>query len=163
MPKKPNIILIHTDQHRGDCLSIEGHRDLITPNLDGLAGRGVRFRHAYTPAPVCSPARHALLTGCSPATNGVLDNTPARIARADQTLPALLREAGYQTIHVGRGWHQHPETARYGFDHRDEKPHADPYSVYRERMPHLSEVGEFNNFPHLRDHGLPLCGYTARD
>ena len=160
---RPNIILIHTDQHRADCLSIAGHPELITPNLDGLALRGTRFTNAYTPAPVCSPARHSLLTGCSPATNGVLSNQPARIARPDATLPALLRRAGYQALHVGRSMHQHPGSARYGFDYCVGQPHKDAYSIYRARMPELSQTGEFTNFPHLRDHGLPLDGYTARD
>ena len=163
MPDRPDIVLIHTDQHRADCLSVAGHPELITPNLDGLALRGTRFTNAYTPAPLCSPARHALLTGCSPATNGVLSNLPARIARPGQTLPALLRRAGYETLHVGRSMHQHPGSARCGFDHRFGQPHTDAYSIYHEKMPRLSTAGEFTNFPHLLNHGLPLDGYTARD
>ena len=45
---KPNIILIMTDQMRGDCMSIAGHKDVKTPNLDTLALKGVRFPNAYS-------------------------------------------------------------------------------------------------------------------
>ena len=147
MSSRPDIILIHTDQHRADCLSVAGHPELITPNLDGLALRGTRFTNAHTPAPLCSPARHSLLTGCSPATNGVLSNLPARIARPEATLPALLRRAGYQTLHVGRSMHQHPGSARYGFDYCFGQPHTDAYSVYHEPDAALVEDGRVHQLP----------------
>lgn len=50
MDSRPNIVLFMTDQQRGDCLGIDGHPVLQTPNLDELAARGARFRHAYTAA-----------------------------------------------------------------------------------------------------------------
>ena len=43
MPDRPNILIFMTEQHRGDCLSIEGHPVLMTPNMDEIAGAGVRF------------------------------------------------------------------------------------------------------------------------
>ena len=49
MSDRPNIILIVTEQHRGDCLSIDGHPVLMTPNMDHIAGRGVRFTRPKGP------------------------------------------------------------------------------------------------------------------
>lgn len=60
---KPNILLIMADQFRGDCLGMNNHRDVKTPNLDTLALRGVNFTNAYSACPSCIPARAALLTG----------------------------------------------------------------------------------------------------
>src|SRR5699024_8504495 len=64
--KHPNIILIMTDQLRGDCLGIAGHPDVKTPYLDTLASRGVSFDHAYSACPSCIAARAALHTGMTP-------------------------------------------------------------------------------------------------
>ena len=47
MKTRPNILLIMTDQHRGDALSCDGHRVLLTPNIDSLADRGVRFSRCF--------------------------------------------------------------------------------------------------------------------
>ena len=59
MTTRPNLLLITTDQQRGDCLGCDGHPVLETPYLDQLAERGTRFRHAYTSVPSCTPARAA--------------------------------------------------------------------------------------------------------
>ena len=56
MQDKPNILLLLGEQHRGDCLSVEGHPVLLTPNMDSIGGRGSRFVNAYTSCPVCVPA-----------------------------------------------------------------------------------------------------------
>ena len=60
---QPNIILIICDQMRGDCIDSDRKRVVQTPNLDYLAARGTRFRHAYTAVPSCLPARATLWTG----------------------------------------------------------------------------------------------------
>ena len=51
MRNKPNLVLLHVDQWRGDCLGVDGHPDVLTPTLDGLATGGVCFQHAYTDCP----------------------------------------------------------------------------------------------------------------
>jgi arylsulfatase len=161
--KKPNIILIMTDQQRGDALSIDGHPDLVTPNMDALAAGGAWFRQGYTPAPVCSPARHCILTGRDPAANGVLDNTPARIIDEETTLPALLKRAGYQTAEIGRAMHQYPGHARYGFEVRELKPYHRHDSGFHAAVPrHLGSGPQFQNSPHLLNHGMSVDGYRAR-
>jgi arylsulfatase A-like enzyme len=107
---RPNILLVHADQHRADCLGIAGHPQLQTPNLDALARAGVHFTHTYTPIPVCTPARASLLTGTWPSRHGFIANADTEIhAPTSLTLPTLyqlLHEAGYYVGHVGK-WHVH--------------------------------------------------------
>ena len=54
-PALPNFLLIHSDQHRFDCLGVNGHPLLKTPVLDRLAAEGMNFTHAFTPIPLCVP------------------------------------------------------------------------------------------------------------
>ena len=58
----PSIVLVTSDQHRGDCFGFEG-RPVKTPHLDFLARNGTRFSSCITPSPVCQPARASILTG----------------------------------------------------------------------------------------------------
>lgn len=159
--KRPNLVLIVTDQHRFDALGIAGHPHVMTPNLDSLAHRGAWFRSAYSDCPTCIPARHCLLTGQKPATTGVVGfNTQARIA-TENTLPNLLRLGGYQTVSVGRGMHQQPGNARYGFEQITRGPLSDRYSKFHDLF-RSSEKGPFRNWPHLNTHGISPIGYEAR-
>lgn len=114
--ERPNIILFFTEQHRGDCLGIEGHPVLMTPNMDAIAGAGVRFSRAYSSCPTCIAARRSLLSGQLPPTHGMVgyqESTPWDIV---DTLPATLTRAGYQTCWVGRSMHQYPRDKHFGFE-----------------------------------------------
>ena len=71
--KRPNILLITSDQQRGDCFGFEGRR-VRTPHLDLLARDGTRFSACITPNLVCQPSRASILTGLLPRTHGVCDN-----------------------------------------------------------------------------------------
>ncbi len=159
----PNLVLIMTDQQRGDCLSIaRRRRALHTPNLDALAHGGARFSNAFTECPICIPARHTLMTGMSPDRTGCVGWSPRqRIADPSSTLPELLRQSGYQTAMIGRGMHQFPGYKRYGFEIVRDNPTRDPYSRIRE-VPALSRAPQFQNYPHLRGHGLHPNGVTSR-
>ena len=89
-----NVLWICTDQQRFDTLGCCGNRFVQTPNLDRLAGEGVRFEHVYAQNPVCTPSRAALLTGRYPRTTRCRQN--GQMIPADEVLvPRLLREAGY--------------------------------------------------------------------
>lgn len=114
--KRPNILLIMTDQQRGDCLSIEGHPALLTPNMDQIAFEGTRFSRAYASCPVCIPARRSLMSGQFPATHGLVGYQDYVEWNPPATLPDELRKAGYQTGIVGRSMHLHPRRKRYGFE-----------------------------------------------
>ncbi|MBX9812285.1 MAG: sulfatase-like hydrolase/transferase [Burkholderiales bacterium] len=73
MPRRPNILLITSDQQRGDCFGFEG-RKVKTPHLDLMARAGTRFAACITPNNVCQPSRASILTGLLPLTHAVWDN-----------------------------------------------------------------------------------------
>ena len=75
MPEIKNILFIMVDQQRQDCLGCYGNTIVKTPNIDRLARTGIRFNHAYTPTPVCTPARTSLQTGLWAHTHGLIMNT----------------------------------------------------------------------------------------
>ncbi len=113
----PNILLIMTDQQRGDCLGVDGHPVLQTPRLDALAASGTRFRRAYSACPLCMPARRTLMTGMTAAHHGLVGNVND-ISLDYPTLPGVLRDAGYQTHLVGK-LHLFPLREPYGFGSTD--------------------------------------------
>lgn len=111
--KKPNIILIMTDQQRSDALGCMGNRAVISPNIDKIAEDGVRFVNAYSAVPSCTPARAGLLTGLSPWHHGMLGY--GRVARKYKfEMPRMLRQAGYYTFGIGK-MHWFPQKALHGF------------------------------------------------
>ena len=110
---RPHIILVMTDQHRGDAIGCDGNPAVLTPHIDALAGEGTHFRHAYSPSPSCTPARSCLLTGLTPWHTGLLGY--GRVARRYRyELPRMLRQAGYYTFAVGKN-HWFPQKALHGF------------------------------------------------
>ncbi len=71
--KRPNIILILSDDHGAWALGCAGNNEIQTPNLDQLAKEGVRFSHFFCTSPVSSPARASILTGKMPSAHGIHD------------------------------------------------------------------------------------------
>ena len=65
--KRPNIVVIMSDQHNAGILGSYGNRVIRTPNLDRLARRAVSFDNAYCPAPLCVPSRMGFMTGRYPS------------------------------------------------------------------------------------------------
>jgi len=124
MSQRPNILFINTDQQRGDCLGVEGHPVLQTPNMDGIAASGVRFTHFYSACPSCIAARRSMLSGQDPQTHGMVGYRDGVEWDAPPTLPGVLREHGYQTWLVGRSMHQHPPRKRYGYDEMEVNSHT---------------------------------------
>jgi len=114
--QRPNILLIMTDQQRGDALSCAQHPVLLTPNMDTIAEAGVRFRHCYSTCPTCIAARRSLLSGQYPRTHGMVGYRDGVAWDVPPTLPSILRAHGYQTVLVGRNMHQHPPRRRLGYD-----------------------------------------------
>ena len=101
--RRPNIIWIFGDQHRGQCLGLHGDPNVRTPVIDNLARMGVDFPQAVAGTPWCCPFRGALLTGQYPQSNGVT-STPGGLDPSKPTLAKPFREAGYHTAYVGK-WH----------------------------------------------------------
>ena len=92
-----NVLLVTIDTLRQDRVGAYGNRSGLTPTIDRLAAAGVRFSHAFTPAPLTLPAHASILTGRSPNGHGIHNNTRFRLDAAVPTLAALLRAAGYRT------------------------------------------------------------------
>lgn len=101
--KKPNVLLFFSDQHQAACLGVEGHPDVITPNLDKLASGGVRFARAYSNDAICAPSRMSLMSGLYPRTLGCLDNGD-RTSIMNKVIPMAqaLKSAGYVTAAFGK-------------------------------------------------------------
>lgn len=100
--RRPNILLITSDQQRADCYGFEG-RKVKTPHLDLLARQGTRFSACITPNVVCQPSRASILTGMLPSTHGVSDNgidLPAAVGEAG--FAGVLSRAGYATGMIGK-------------------------------------------------------------
>jgi arylsulfatase A-like enzyme len=98
---QPNILFFLPDQHRADWLGDNPDLPLRTPNVDKLISRGMKFTHAFTPSPLCSPARACLATGRDYERCGVVDNgqnTPLSLP----TYYQHLRNAGYAVATVGK-------------------------------------------------------------
>jgi choline-sulfatase len=98
----PNVLVFLSDQHRPDWLGTHPEIPVRTPNIDALAGRGVRFRNALCPTPLCGPSRACLASGRS------YDRSPVRTNRADfpvdhPTLYGRLRDrGGYHVLGCGK-------------------------------------------------------------
>ncbi|QEH34829.1 Arylsulfatase precursor [Aquisphaera giovannonii] len=108
--KRPNIVYILADDlGYGDVRCCEPGNRIATPNVDRLAGEGMRFTDAHSGSSVCTPTRYGVLTGRyawrTRLASGVLDGySPPLIAPGRLTVPGLLRQAGYHTAAVGK-WH----------------------------------------------------------
>ena len=107
--KKPNVIIILTDDQGYGDLGCMGATDLSTPHLDALAAKGVRFTSMYAASPVCSPSRAGLLTGRYPGNAGVRailagHRKASGLTPKVPTLAAALKKEGYATGICGK-WH----------------------------------------------------------
>ena len=124
-PSKPNILVIVADDLGYGDIGVQGGKDVPTPNIDALAGSGVRCTSGYVSAPYCSPSRAGFLTGRYQTRFGhefnphVGNEKQLGLPLDQRTIADRLREAGYATGLVGK-WHQgfnrehHPQSR--GFD-----------------------------------------------
>jgi len=105
--RRPNIIYIFTDQQSATMMSCTGNRYLKTPAVDYLAANGVRFEKAYTPNPVCVPARTSMMTGWFPDSHGIRRNSNVLRFNGEHNyeetnISAQLKKAGYHTAFGGK-------------------------------------------------------------
>ena len=105
----PNVLFIAVDDLRDYIGVLGGHPDVMTPNIDRLANRGILFTNAHCQAPICAPSRASLLTGLRPSTTGHYYNSqPFKrqpIYDTIVTLPQHFREHGYTTLGCGKIHH----------------------------------------------------------
>jgi choline-sulfatase len=97
----PNILLVMFDQMAALSLPCYGHPLVRAPHISALAKGGVVFEQAYCNAPLCSPSRHAMMTGRLPSRIGIFDNA-AELAASVPTFAHHLRRAGYRTCLSGK-------------------------------------------------------------
>jgi arylsulfatase A-like enzyme len=103
---RPNLVIIMTDQQRGDFMKKEGFALDTMPFVDSWGEGGMRFPRCYTPTPLCLPARCSLFTGRFPKALRVRENGGAVNIFFAKDLPQLLREQGYTINLVGKN-HSH--------------------------------------------------------
>lgn len=114
MSRPKNVLVLMSDEHQARAMSCVGHPLVKTPNLDKLAARGTLFENAYTPSPICVPARAALATGQYVHQTRYWDNAMAY----DGRVPGwghLLQQAGIRTTSIGK-LHYRAEADPTGFD-----------------------------------------------
>jgi choline-sulfatase len=125
MPNQPNILIIISDQHNKSVMGCAGDEIVRTPNMDRLAEEGMLFSNAYTPSPLCVPARMSFMTSKLPSNNRIWHNNSI-MSSGSLTWPHLLAPAGYETALIGRMHFEGPEQ-KHGFEKR---VLAEPMSVY---------------------------------
>lgn len=114
--KKPNIILVMTDQHNGRVVHSFGDPWVRTPNMDRLAGQGVSFEETYCNSPLCVPSRCSMLAGRLPHNTGIFNNNQC-LPSDKATFVHSLSAAGYETVLSGRMHFQGPDQ-RHGYEKR---------------------------------------------
>ena len=112
--KKPNILLLFPDEHRGDWVPGNESLPLKMPNLEKLMNNGMTFVNAITPSPLCAPARACLAAGCRYDTCQV-PNNQFDYPLDKPTFYSKLRDAGYQVGGVGK-FDLHKKTHFWGLD-----------------------------------------------
>ncbi|MBT3359299.1 MAG: sulfatase-like hydrolase/transferase [Rhodospirillales bacterium] len=162
MPQeRPNILFIMSDQHTQRVMGCYGDDVVATPNLDRLANCGVTFDAAYTPSPLCVPARMSFLTGRYPNRQSCWTNSD--MLPSDQpTIAHCLGAAGYNPILVGRMHSIGPDQLR-GFVRREVGDHS---TNWIGGVPHSLGVLNKTNDPYrvsLDKSGAGQSSYECHD
>jgi len=132
----PNVVFMLVDDQGYYDLGCYGATEVNTPHIDALADGGVRLADYYAAAPICSPSRAGLLTGCYPRRVGLATwvqraDSPAGIHPDELTLAELFRQNGYRTTCIGK-WH-------LGF-HRPFLPQSQGFDEYFGLLHNLDAV-----------------------
>lgn len=156
MPRKPNFIVIHTDQQRYDCVGAARRRTgIYTPYIDSIAYQGAYFTSCYASCPLCIPQRLSLLTGQMPHHHGFFSNTGIPYLPLETTLPLEMRRGGYETALVGRTMHTYPFNFSYGFEYylpgdpsSEFKDSSDPFFTFLRENTSREAGGYYGGGPH---------------
>ena len=120
--KRPNVVIVLSDELRYSALGCMGNSYIKTPNFDKFADQGVRFTNAFSSTPICSPYRAQLMTGKYGTRNGVIHNSQ-KLPNRQKCMAEIFKKAGYKTGFIGK-WHLEgnnsyvpPGRARQGWEH----------------------------------------------
>ncbi|MDE1163039.1 MAG: sulfatase-like hydrolase/transferase [Acidobacteriaceae bacterium] len=113
--KRPNVLLLMSDQHKRSCMGAYGDNVAKTPHLDALAERSVRFTDVYCTNPVCTPSRASILTGLYSHHHEAQDNAHG-FSSNHKTMAHHFGAAGYTTALIGKMHWVDAQT--HGFDYR---------------------------------------------
>src|SRR5262245_11723037 len=161
-----NVLILMSDQHRRDCLGIEGNRFARTPNLDSLARSGMRFGSAYCSNPVCLPARASLLTGLYTHNHTAFNNRSAW-PFSKKTIAHQFSRAGYMTALCGKMHFSDAQT--HGFDYKIEfnewfQQLGPKTKIFAEELGRSNDGSGLPQLPSLwADFGDPWEGVRQKD
>jgi arylsulfatase A-like enzyme len=119
MKKKPNILLITSDQQHHDTIG-KFNSKIHTPHLDNLCNEGMNFTRAYCPSPVCTPSRASIITGLYPSSHGAW-TIGVKLEETVETIGELLYKNGYSTGLIGKA-HFQPLTSVPGQESIEGQP-----------------------------------------
>ncbi len=170
--RRPNVLLIVTDQQRADHVGFGGNDIVRTPNLDALAARGTIFDRCYVANPVCMPNRSTILTGRVPTAHGCIFNDRS-LAWGTNTFVRSLRTAGYRTALIGKSHLQHGLSSDQVHDPELGAALGDPYPAGWDTLedPERYQAGpvdvpeDFYGFDHVEfaiGHGDLIAGHHLR-
>ncbi len=136
--RRPNILMLFSDEHNARMSGFMGDRIVQTPNLDRLASQGVVFDNAYCNSPLCSPSRQSFMAGLYCHHADIWNNT-ASMPEDTVTWAHMLSLAGYETSLVGK-MHFNGYQRMYGFDRRpvlEANDAGESFYSYGARTSHL--------------------------
>ena len=129
--ERPNIVMIFVDDMGYGDLGCYGHPTIATPNLDRMAGEGLRFESFYVSEATCTSSRASIRTGCYASRVGVIGAlapwSKVGLADEEETLAELLREQGYRTAFLGK-WHLGHQARFLPRNHGYDESFGLPYS-----------------------------------
>ncbi|MBS1920857.1 MAG: sulfatase [Bacteroidetes bacterium] len=122
--RRPNILIIISDDHAYQAISAYGNKIIATPNIDRIAKEGAIFKRAYVTNSLCGPSRATIITGKYSNKNGFTDNEHSSFDGSQNTFIKELTKSGYQTAWIGK-WHL--ETIPQGFTYWEILPGQGSY------------------------------------
>lgn len=153
--KQPNILWV-TCEDMSPNLGCYGDQKAVSPTLDAFAQRSLRYRHVWSCAPVCAPARTTIISGMYPPSTGAEHmRSQTKLAPGQKMFPQILREAGYYTTnnskedynlaHTGKVWDESSNKAHW----RKRDPKQPFFSVFNFLITHESQI---RAVPHTLKH-----------